>query len=201
MTEREKMTAGMLYQSMNEELVSARKKSRRLMREYNAAAEADSPQREVLLKELLGSVGEECYIEPVFRCDYGFNISIGHRFYANFDCIMLDVCPITIGNYVLLGPRTGLFTASHPLDAALRRADYECALPIVIEDDVWLGGNVVVNPGVTIGKGSIIGSGSVVTKNIPAGVVAVGNPCRVLRPLTEEDSRYWKKRFHAEGIM
>ena len=201
MTEREKMTAGLLYQSMDEELVSARKKSRRLMREYNAAAEADSPQREVLLKELLGSVGEECYIEPVFRFDYGFNISIGRRFYANFDCIMLDVCPITIGDYVLLGPRTGLFTASHPLDAALRRADYECALPITIEDDVWLGGNVVVNPGVTIGKGSIIGSGSVVTKNIPAGVVAVGNPCRVLRPLTEEDSRYWKARFQTEGIL
>ena len=194
MTELEKMTAGHLYQAFDPELAAARQRARRLMRRLNGDAGVLPPmEREALLRELFGSAGKSPFVEPNFRCDYGFNIFVGDNFYANFDCILLDICPITIGNNVLLGPRVGIFTASHPLDAQVRATSLECGQPITIGDDVWLGGGVIVNPGVTIGSGTIVGSGSVVTHDLPGGVIAVGNPCKVLRPLTDEDAAYWRR--------
>ena len=131
-------------------------------------------------------------IEPPFRCDYGSNILIGDNFYANFDCIILDVCPVTIGDNVLFGPRVCLFTASHPVDPSGRSSGLEFGKPISIGNDVWIGGGALINPGVTIGNASIIGAGAVVTRDIPDHVIAAGNPCRVVRPVTGEDRAQWE---------
>ncbi len=138
-------------------------------------------------------MGKNVTIEPTFRCDYGRNIHIGDNFFANFDCIILDVCTVTIGSDVLFGPRVCLYTAAHPLDAEVRRSGLEYGQPIHIGDTVWIGGNAVINPGVSIGARSIIGSGSVVTKDIPPDVVAAGNPCRVIRAINDTDRAYWKR--------
>lgn len=134
------------------------------------------------------------YIEPPFHCDYGCHISVGEWFYANYDCIMVDVCKVKIGDNVMFGPRVGIYTAGHPIDAEIRNTGLEFGAPVTIGDNVWVGGSVVINPGVTIGNNVVIGSGSVVTKDIPDNVVAVGNPCRVLREITEEDKRYWEEK-------
>lgn len=187
MTEREKMVTGELYSPADPELRRMFRRAKELTRLYNETGPDDSDARQAYLRDLLGAMGEDVYIEPPFRCDYGENITVGDRFYANYDCIIIDVCPVTIGRRVLLGPRVCLCTATHPLDAGTRAGGLELGRPITIGDDVWLGGQVFVNPGVTIGNGAVVGSGSVVTRDIPAGVVAAGNPCRVLRPLTEAD--------------
>ena len=146
------------------------------------------------MQELLGSVGEDVVIMPPFRCDYGTQIEIGDHFFANYDCLFLDVCSIKIGNHVMLGPRVCLYTAAHPLSAEVRDTGLEYGKPITIGNSVWIGGNVIVNPGVTIGNDVVIGAGSVVTHDLPDGVIAAGNPCRVLRPLTEEDRQFWRAR-------
>jgi maltose O-acetyltransferase len=187
MTEKEKMLSGGLY-TLDDELWRGLRNARRLTRLYNATAEDETERRRELLSELFGRIGEKIYIEPPFRCDYGGNISVGENFYANFDCIILDVCKVTIGNNVFFGPRVCVYTAGHPIDAAARNALLEFGKPVTIGDSVWIGGNTVINPGVTIGSNVVIGSGSVVTKNIPDNTVAVGNPCRVLRAITDEDS-------------
>lgn len=199
MTERERMLSGRLYNAQNEELVRMNKNAKRLIRLFNQTQEGESDKRIGLLKELLGSTGEKIWIEPPFHCDYGCHVSVGEGFYANYDCIILDVCPVTIGERVLLGPRVCIYTAAHPMDAAVRATGLEYGKPVVIGDDVWIGGNSVINPGVTVGSNTVIGSGSVVTRSIPSGVIAVGNPCRVLRPITDEDSRLWKNR-HREYL-
>lgn len=134
--------------------------------------------RQPLYRELFGSFSSG-FIEPDFYCDYGYNIFLGDNFFANHHCIMLDADTITIGNRVLLGPGVHIYTTTHPLDAVERASGMQCSAPIVIEDDVWIGGNSVVMPGVTLGKGAVIGAGSVVTRSIAAGTVAFGNPCRV----------------------
>lgn len=184
-SEKEKMLAGELYMANDPVLTQDRLRARALTRQFNASREDEGELRAQLISELFGSIGTDVSIEPTFRCDYGYNISVGDRFYANFDCVFLDVNTITIGNDVLLAPRVQLYTAGHPIDPEVRKTGLEYAKPIVIEDGVWIGGGVIVNPGVTIGKGSIIGAGSVVTKDIPAGVIAVGNPCRVIRSIPE----------------
>lgn len=145
-----------------------------------------------MLRQLLGKMGEGCWIEPPFRCDYGSQVSLGDHVYANYDCIFLDVAPITIGSHVFLGPRVSLFAAGHPLDAGVRDLELEFGRPITIGDSVWLGGNVTVLAGVTIGDGTVVAAGSVVTKDLPAGVVAAGNPCRVLRAITADDRAVWE---------
>jgi maltose O-acetyltransferase len=183
MTEREKMLGGELYVAADAELVGARRRARRLTRHYNETTEGADDKRVALLRELLGAVGEGGAIEPPFHCDYGTNIYVGQRFYANFGCIILDCAEVRIGDDVKLGPAVQLLAAYHPLDAAARAAGPELAAPITIGDRVWIGGGVIVCPGVTIGADTTIGAGSVVTQNIPAGVVAAGNPCRVLRSL------------------
>lgn len=179
------MINGELYRPMDPELVQGRAQARRLIRQFND--EEDHEKRDAILRELVGSHGEGSFIEPTFRCDYGYNIFYGEKFYANFGCVMLDICPIRIGKNVMLAPNVQLYTATHPIDPLERISGVEYGKPITIGDNVWIGGGSIVNPGVTIGEGTTIGSGSVVTKDIPPYVVAVGNPCRVIRHLTKNE--------------
>jgi maltose O-acetyltransferase len=193
MSEKERMLAGRLYIAQDKELGRDNKKSRQLTRLINNTTEEQIDYRIQLLKELFESTGKNLYIEPPFRCDYGCHISIGENFYANYDCIIVDVCKVKIGNNVMFGPRVNIFTAGHPIDAGVRNELLEFGKPVTIGNDVWIGGNTVINPGVTIGSNVVIGSGSVVTKDMPDGVIAVGNPCRVLRKITDVDKEYWEK--------
>ena len=192
MTERERMLSGQLYDAGDETLTAARDRTKRLTWRYHQLDPTDWDGRTQILQELLGHLGENSWIEPPFRCDYGTQISIGDHFFANYDCIFLDVAPITIGNRVMFGPRVCLYTAGHPLDAATRNTGLEFGKPIAIGDDVWLGGNVVVLPGVTIGAGTVVAAGSVVRRDLPPHVLAAGNPCQVLRPITEADRLKWE---------
>ena len=192
MTERERMLSGQLYDAGDETLTAARGRAKRLTWRYHQLDPTDWDSRTQILQELLGHLGEDSWIEPPFRCDYGTQISIGDHFFANYDCSFLDVAPITIGNRVMFGPRVCLYTAGHPLDAATRNTGLEFGKPIAIGDDVWLGGNVVVLPGVTIGAGTVVAAGSVVRRDLPPHVLAAGNPCQVLRPITEADRLKWE---------
>jgi maltose O-acetyltransferase len=171
------MLAGELYVAGDPELVADRARCEQLLRRYNASAD------DHLLHELLASVGKEAYIRPPFFCDYGYNISLGDDVFLNFNCVILDVVPVTIGHRVQMASAVQLLAADHPIDAAERASGREFGSPITIEDDVWLGGGAIVCPGVTIGHASVIGAGSVVTKDIPPRVVAVGNPCRPIREI------------------
>ena len=193
MTEKERMLSEKLYIPKDEALAADCARSRRLVRLINGTTEEQAEYRVQLFKELFGRTGENLWVEPPFHCDYGCHISVGENFYANFDCIILDVCDVTIGDNVFLAPRVCIYTAGHPIDAGVRRRQLEYGKKVVIGNDVWVGGNTVINPGVTMGDNVVIGSGSVVTKDIPSGVIAAGNPCRVLRPITEEDTRYWEE--------
>ena len=194
MTEKEKMLAGDLYMANDKELKADAKKSRVLTRLFNNTTEEQKEYRKELLKELFKKTGDNIYIEPSFKCDYGCNISVGNNFYANFDCIILDVCNVDIGENVFFAPRVCIYTAGHPIDAEVRNTGLEFGKAVKIGNNVWVGGSTVINPGVTIGNNVVIGSGSVVTKDIPDNVIAVGNPCRVLRKITEEDKVYWEKK-------
>lgn len=194
MTNKELMLMGELYKlNDDEELNEDFMRARRLTRLFNSMTEEQMDERKEVIRELFKSTGENVHVEQTFHCDYGCHISVGNNFYANYDCIIVDVCEVTIGNDVLLAPRVGIYTAGHPIDAAVRNEGLEFGKPVTIGDNVWIGGNAVINPGVTIGSNVVIGSGSVVTKDIPDNVVAVGNPCRVLREITEEDRIYWEK--------
>lgn len=192
MTEWEKMLAGKLYSAQDEELLEKRRQKKRIIQRLRETGEEESAERERLFRALLGSAGKNLTIRPPFYCDYGCNISVGDNFYANYDCVILDVCPVVIGSNVMFGPRVSLFAATHPIDPGVRASGLELGRPITIGDDVWIGGCTVVNPGVTIGNGVIIGAGSVVTRDIPDYVIAAGNPCRVVRPVTEEDRAKWE---------
>ena len=193
MTEKERMLSGKLYIAQGDEIVNGILRARKLVREFNDSDEMAFERRDEILRELFGHIGEGSSLNPPFRCDYGSNISVGDHFFANYDCIFIDVCPITIGDNVFFGPRVCLYTAGHPIDADVRNMNLEYGKPITIGNNVWFGGNVVVNPGVTIGDNVVIGSGSIVTKDIPSGVIAAGNPCRVLREITDADKEYWTK--------
>lgn len=192
-SELEKMLAGELYNAMDSEFESMARKKTRLLEKYHKTGFDDEEERREILKELFDQLGENAMIKAPFYCDYGSNIAIGDDFFANYDCIMLDVSRITIGDNVMFGPRVGLYGAGHPIDAEVRASGLEFGREITIGNNVWIGANVVVNPGVTIGDNVIIGSGSVVTKNIDKNVIAAGNPCRVIRMITEEDTIYWQK--------
>lgn len=203
MTEKEKMISGQMYMSPDKELLEISYRARRLTRLFNQTTEDEMPRRIALLKELFGSTGEKLWVEPTFHCDYGINIHVGNHFYANFDCIILDICPVTIGEHAFFAPRVCIYTATHPIDAEVRSAGLEYGKPVTIGNHVWVGGNTVINPGVTIGDNVVIGAGSVVTKDIPSDVIAVGNPCKILRPITEEDRRYWQAQLeeYKKGIV
>lgn len=181
------MRTGQMYNDLTPELLAARERAVLLTNEYNASFSQPEAEREALLRRLLGSVGTRVHFEPTFRCEFGSNIHIGDRFYANFDCVMLDGGGIHIGDDVLLGPRVGIYTSNHAIDAAERAAGGCIGKPVRIGNRVWVGAGTHVNPGVQIGDDSIIGSGSVLTSDIPAGVIAAGVPCRVLRPITDAD--------------
>lgn len=171
-------------------------KAKGLLDAFNHAPRTETMTRtKKYLEPILGSLGKESYIEPPFYCDYGYNIHIGDYFYANTGLIILDQCPVNIGNHVYIAPRVSLFCACHPIDAMVRNTNLELGKPITIGDDVWIGGHVVINPGVTIGSNVVIGSGSVVTKDIPDGVIAAGNPCKVIREITKEDHQYWMEQM------
>lgn len=195
MTERDRMLSGALYNAGDAELTAARRRAQALTWRFNQA-DPTRPDyqrtQEQLLRTLLGHLGESGWIEAPFRCDYGANLSIGSHFYANYDCIFLDVAPITIGDHVFFGPRVCLYTAGHPTVPEIRNLELEFGLPITIGDSVWIGGNTVVLPGVSIGDGTVVAAASVVTRDLPSGVLAAGNPCRVLRPLTDGDRDRWE---------
>ena len=182
LSERQKMLAGELYDPLDAELAADRVRARDLLQAFNATREADADARRRLLDELLGSCGEDVTVQPPFYCDYGRNITLGRRVFFNFNCVVLDVCAVRIGDFTLCGPAVQIYTAMHPLDAASRRGR-EFGTPVEIGSDVWIGGGAIICPGVTIGSGTVIGAGSVVTRNVPEGVFAAGNPCRVVRRL------------------
>lgn len=183
MTELEKMLSGELYLGMDPELVRLRNRARRLMRDFNQSTEDEMPRRSTILRELFGTVADKITIEPPFFCDYGSHIHVGHDFYMNFGCTILDCAEVRIGDGVMCGPNVQIYTATHPLDAFERTKGPELAKPITIGHRVWIGGGSIICPGVTIGDNTTIGAGSVVTKSIPANVFAAGNPCRVIREL------------------
>lgn len=184
MSERDRMLAGELYDPMDPDLVRARDRARDLCQDLNATREAQVDERRRILVELFGSGGETVWMQPPFYCDYGSNIHLGERVFFNFNCVVLDVCRVTIGDFTLFGPAVQIYTATHPMDAMLRRRQ-EFARPIDIGADVWVGGGAIVCPGVRIGARSVIGAGSVVTRDVPGGVFAAGNPCRVIRSIEE----------------
>lgn len=183
-SERSKMLAGELYDPVDPELVALRVHARDLCRALAATSEDDGPgsERRKILLALFGSGGDTAGMQPPFHCDYGANIQLGEKVFFNFGCVVLDVCEVKIGSFTLFGPAVQLYTATHPMNAALRRT-HELGKPITIGSDVWVGGGVIVCPGVTIGARAVIGAGSVVTRDIPEGMLAVGNPCRVIRPV------------------
>jgi maltose O-acetyltransferase len=181
-TEREKMLAGELYEAMDPELVASRERARDLCQDLNATREADQQLRRELTTQLFGKGGDTVWMQPPFYCDYGWNIELGERVFFNFNCIVLDVCRVRIGDYTLFGPGVQILTPLHPLEAELRRKQ-EYGKPIDIGSDVWVGGGALILPGVRIGSKTVIGAGSVVTRDIPDGVFAAGNPCRVVREI------------------
>jgi maltose O-acetyltransferase len=172
MTARERMVAGELYDALDPELVEARERARLLLARYNATGDREA------LTALFGRLADDAVVEAPFHCDYGFNISVGRRFYTNVNCVFLDCAPIEIGDHVFLGPGVHLYTATHPLDAAERRSGLELAKPISVGDDAWLGGGAIVLPGVTIGARAVVGAGSVVTRDVSADERVAGNPAR-----------------------
>jgi maltose O-acetyltransferase len=183
-TERQKMLAGEMYDPLDPELVAARARARTLCRDLNATRESDEGKRRRLLRELFGAGGDTVWMQPPFYCDYGTNIELGERVFFNFNCIVLDVCRIRIGDFTLFGPAVQIYTPLHPLNAEERRKK-EYGKPIEIGSDVWVGGGAIILAGVTIGSRAVIGAGSVVTRDVPEGVFAVGNPCRVIRAIDQ----------------
>jgi maltose O-acetyltransferase len=183
-TERLKMVAGELYDPKDPELAAGRDRARDLCQALNASPEAAVEERRRMLRELLGAGGDTVVLQPPFFCDYGFNIELGERVFFNFNCIVLDVCPVRIGSFCLFGPAVQIYTPMHPLNAMQRRGK-EYGKPVEIGSDVWVGGGAIILPGVRVGSGTVIGAGSVVTRDVPEGVFAAGNPCRVIREITE----------------
>jgi len=186
LSEREKMLRGELYDPFDAELVRGRNRARDLCQDLNATREEQQEERRHILCRLFGQGGDTVWMQPPFFCDYGTNIELGERVFFNFNCVVLDVARVTVGDYTLFGPAVKIYTATHPLDAELRRRQ-EFAKSIEISSDVWIGGGAILCPGVRIGPRSVIGAGSVVTKDIPDAVFAAGNPCRVIRGLSECD--------------
>lgn len=204
MTEEEKMLKGKLYDSSDKVLAMKRTKAHKLSKDYNDTYEDEEEKREKILKQLLPNMGKGTGLQGPIQFDYGVNTVFGTNCFVNFNFVVLDCCPITIGNDVFFGPNCTLASPIHPLLIEERKIkfkddgtayDMEYAAPIVIEDGCWLASNVTVCGGVTIGKGAVIGAGSVVTRDIPAGTFAAGNPCKVIRKITEEDSIRFKKEL------
>ncbi|MGJ8732239.1 MAG: sugar O-acetyltransferase [Cellulophaga sp.] len=190
-SEKDKMLSGKPYSPYDKQLAKDRFKAKEIVFKFNTRSPLEEKEKKQDLIQLLNKTPKRFYIEPPFRCDYGYNIEIGANFFSNYNLVILDCAKVTIGDNVMLGPNVALYTAAHPIHHSIRNRLYEHALPITIGNNVWIGGNVVINPGVTIGDNTVIGSGSVVTKDITSNVVAVGNPCVVKRQITQEDKVYF----------
>ena len=182
-TEKEKMLAGELYNSQDAQLSRERTQARILFKKFNDLGEENTEERELIIRQLIPNAGKNLCLEPPFYCDYGTNIKLGEKVFFNFNCVILDVMEVNIGSRTMLGPGVQIYTATHPVDHQERASGLEFAKPVTIGKDVWIGGNAIICPGVTIGDRSVIGAGSVVIKDIPADVVAAGNPCKVIREL------------------
>ena len=193
MTQKERMIAGLPYLSGDSELVANRKAAKSVWHTFNNLPPEEFAAGQEMLRNLFGKAGAGMHIEPTFRCDYGYNIYIGDNFYSNYNLIILDIAPVYIGDNVMIAPNVGIYTAGHPIHPQARQSGYEYGAPITIGNGVWIGAHSVLNPGVSIGDHSVIGAGSVVTKDIPANCVAAGNPCKVIRRITEEDQAYYFK--------
>lgn len=180
-TERDKMLAGALYDAADPELVTARERAQDLCRQLSASR--DRSERRTILEQLFAKGGDTASVQAPFSCDYGSNIELGENVFFNFNCVVLDVCRVCIGSFTLFGPAVQIYTAMHPMSATERRSGVEFGKPVEIGDDVWIGGGAIVLPGVSIGSGAVIGAGSVVTRDVPAGVFAAGNPCRMIRQI------------------
>ena len=178
------MTAGEMYDPLDPDLVAARERVRDLCQALNNTREAEAAVRRRLLRDLFAAGGDSVWMQPPFFCDYGFNITLGDRVFFNFNCIVLAVCPVRIGSFTLFGPSVQILTPMHPMNAEQRRRE-EYGKPVTIGEDVWVGGGAIILPGVTIGSRAVIGAGSIVTRDVPDGVFAAGNPCRVIREITE----------------
>jgi maltose O-acetyltransferase len=184
-TEKEKMLAGELYDASDPQLTAERQRARDLCKSLNDSSDNEPELRQGIIRKLFGRSGDAIWIEPPFYCDYGSNTTLGSKVFFNFNCVVLDPAPVTIGNNVLFGPAVQLCTATHPRRASERRKWQEIARPIEIGSDVWIGAGTIICPGVRIGSRSVIGAGSVVTRDIPADVLASGNPCRLVRKLED----------------
>lgn len=193
MTQKERMLAGLPYKAWLDGLSEERMACRRKLHAFNLLPPDEEEQAQRLLRELLGKTGRDPWINAPFHCDYGWNIEVGDNFFANYNLTILDVGKVTIGSNVQFAPNVSIYTAGHPLHPDSRNSGYEYGLPVTIGDNVWIGGNVVLLPVVTVGSNSVIGAGSVVSRDIPEWVVAVGSPCRVVRRITEEDRKYYCK--------
>lgn len=194
MNEQQLQQAGYIYK-LDKTLFAAHMNSKRITRLLNATLETEVERRQELVQELFSHAGEGAYVDPPFYCDYGYNVSVGKRFYCNYDCVFLDCGKITIGDYVMLGPKVQIYTANHPIDPEVRRFAHDHGIPVTVGNDVWIGGGSILCPGVTVGDNTVIGAGSVVTHDIPANVVAAGNPCKVIRPITDADREYWQNQL------
>jgi maltose O-acetyltransferase len=181
-TEKQKMLAGELYDASDSQLVAERQRARNLLKRLNESREDEQEERARILMELIGAE-TDVYVQPPFFCDYGTNITLGKKVFMNFNCVILDVAPVRIGDFVLFGPAVQVYTATHPIHASERRKGLEAGKPIIIGSDIWIGGGAIICPGVTIGSRSVIGAGSVVTRDIAEDVFAAGNPCREIRSL------------------
>lgn len=182
-SEKEKMIGGEMYYPSDPQLTKDRENARKLTRLFNQTLETEYEKRSELLKQLFGSTGENVYVEPAFRCDYGYNIHVGDHFYANFDCVILDVCEVRIGDHCFMAPGVHIYTATHPIHPLERNSEVEFGKPVKIGHNVWLGGRAIVNPGVTIGDNVVVASGAVVTKDVPNNVVVGGNPAKIMKTI------------------
>lgn len=193
MNQKERMLAGLPYKAWLDGLSEERMENKKRIYQYNNLSPDQGKEQDKLIREILGKCGESVFIEQPFRCDYGKNIEVGNNFFANYNLTILDVGKVVIGKNVQVAPNVSIYTAGHPVHPDSRNSGYEYGIGITIGDNVWIGGNTVINPGVYIGNNVVIGSGSVVTKDLPDNVIAAGNPCKVLRTITEEDRKYYYK--------
>lgn len=201
MTQKERMLAGLPYKAWLDGLEEERELCKKKIYELNLLPPDERGRIPELLKSLFGKTGENVWIEPPFHCDYGWNIELGDNFFANYNLTILDVGKVTIGKNSQIAPGVSIYTAGHPLHPESRNSGYEYGIPITIGDNVWIGGNTVILPGVTIGNNVVIGAGSVVSKDIPDNMLAVGNPCKIIREITDEDKKYYfqKRVFDEES--
>lgn len=193
MNQKERMLAGLPYQAWKDGLAEERLECRKKVYRFNHLDPENQEEADHLLREIFGKTGENIGVEPPIHFDYGKNTEVGDNFFANFNTVILDVAKVTIGKNVMFAPNVSIYTAGHPVHPDSRNSGYEYGIPVTIGDNVWMGGNAVVLPGVHIGNNVVIGAGSVVTKDIPDNVIAAGNPCRVIREITEEDRKFYFK--------